>query len=282
MSDFADLALELWESKPVVKKISPKIMHRAKTSSTCDDVFEDVFGDSTQYPVQLVSVKGSASESESILTDMDLDTPVYVLRDFGLKFIKFFVIVRRQAADDKPVEKLPSAVSAPVSALDRLMIASRAHRYPTLKKDSTKAENRLYNDLVECIKSIEIGWTLDNVDNVGKKVVGTLAKALWFLTCHHTELADRGCQIPVLFAKFQDYNDHVKAHKRSPQVIRGPSLLDLVFQFRVAHITVQVSGGDGHVHQLGFSTEEGYPSVDPKARLGSGTTLGIDAMMPAC
>jgi hypothetical protein len=206
MSDYAYIACEVWESK-TLSNISEKRLVRAKKSSTCGEIFEDEFPDS-QYTV--VSVKGGESFSvpSSDLFDLKLCTPVEVLCDFGYKFLKFFV-TNRQAGDG--VEKLPSA-------FDQLLIASRELRYPALKKDSTKADNRLYNDLVDSIKSLKIGWTVNNVDIVGTKVVGTLANALWYLTCHQTKLGDRGCHIPDLFAKFRDYNDHVKSHKKTPQV----------------------------------------------------------------
>ena len=65
----------------------------------------------------------------------------------------------------------------------------------------------LYNDVPSLIESMELQWKADEVhDGTATKVIQALRDVLWYIDGSHATLAERSCEVPELFQKFNGYN----------------------------------------------------------------------------
>ena len=61
----------------------------------------------------------------------------------------------------------------------------------------------LYNDVLSLIVSMELQWKADEVHSgTATRVI----QALWYIDGSHATLAERSCEVPELFQKFNGYN----------------------------------------------------------------------------
>jgi hypothetical protein len=184
-----------------------KKLHRADTKLTCGELFEEVWsGANIDKNYRVTRVCGGLNETTPTSELSVFATPVHIVRAFGLACLRFSVSLEEETKAPKE------------SAFSKLYSAQAQLVYPANKKDKTKADTRLYNDLIDCVRGLGIGWTQTNVEDVGEKVISKLSQALWYLNTHHDKLATRGCAIPSLFTPFRDYYDYKSAHQKAPIV----------------------------------------------------------------
>lgn len=108
------------------------------------------------------------------------------------------------------------------SAFDVLMSSAREKLLPS-KISSNKqlrATDRLFNDLIDYLCSLGVGWSKDCVDTMGKRFVLSLRDALWYLDSHHDKFADRGVHFPDRLSHFTGYNDWRSKKVKQPQISR--------------------------------------------------------------
>ena len=70
-----------------------------------------------------------------------------------------------------------------------------------------KATDRLFNDVIDYLSSVGVGWSKDCVAATGKRFVLSLRDALWYLDSHHDKFAARGIHFPQRLSHFMNYND---------------------------------------------------------------------------
>ena len=77
-----------------------------------------------------------------------------------------------------------------------------------------KADQRLYNDLIDCIELTEARWPRQSL-STGQSFTKALSSALWYLDPHHHTLHERGITLPDKFQKFCGYNEEKKGEETS-------------------------------------------------------------------
>ena len=113
-----------------------------------------------------------------------------------------------------------SSDSSRPNAFQILMSSQRRVLLPK-KVDTSRADQRMYNDIIDLLVSWNIGWMPDTVETVGKNCVKVLSKALWYLDPHHGQFRDRSLALPACFEKFQGYNDWKRKKERCPQLCQA-------------------------------------------------------------
>ena len=162
---------------------------------------EESFAEKT---VELVKIGEGAQQHE-----VQLNAPLQLCSNFSCKTIEFRLALVAPAAE-KPSK----------NAFDVLMSSSRRLLLPQkYNGERLRADQSLYNDVIDMFASWNIGWGPDSVRSIGERCVKTLASALWYLDPHHTQFKDRSCEICGAFAKFQGYNNYWKRKKeKKPQI----------------------------------------------------------------
>ena len=112
-----------------------------------------------------------------------------------------------------------SSDSSRPNALEVLMSSQRRILLPKkVESETPRADQRMFNDIIDFLASWNIGWSPDTVETVGKKCVKVLCGALWYLDPHHNRFRDRSLALPARFEKFQGYNDWKKKKEKCPQL----------------------------------------------------------------
>ena len=73
---------------------------------------------------------------------------------------------------------------------------------PAGRSGGLKATERLYNDLLEYLGHLKVGWSRDCVETIGKRFVSSLRDTLWYLDGQHSKFAERGLALPIQFSRF--------------------------------------------------------------------------------
>ena len=113
-----------------------------------------------------------------------------------------------------------SSDSSRPNAFQILMSNQRRVLLPK-KVDTSKTDQRMYDDIIDLLASWNIGWMPDTVETVGKNRVKVLSKALWHLDPHHGRFRDHSLALPACFEKFQGYNDWKRKKERCPQLCQA-------------------------------------------------------------
>ena len=56
--------------------------------------------------------------------------------------------------------------------------------------ESLRADQRLRNDVIDLLSSMNVGWSLDVVDTVGQECIKVIVASLWYLDSHHDRFRD--------------------------------------------------------------------------------------------
>lgn len=83
--------------------------------------------------------------------------------------------------------------------------------------DKLRADQRMYNDLIDSIESTGAKWPRQSVSS-GQSFIKALSSTLWYIDPHHNTLRQRGVVIPNLFKKFSGYNDYKRKKEKKPQL----------------------------------------------------------------
>ena len=79
------------------------------------------------------------------------------------------------------------------------------------------SKNKLFNDILDILKSSAVEWSKDDVNDRGSSLVDKITDCLWYLDRHHHTLAAQGFPVPKEFEHFQGYNIPDK-HGHKPSV----------------------------------------------------------------
>ena len=97
-----------------------------------------------------------------------------------------------------------------------LMQSQRERRLPAkVSSDKLRGDQRMFNDVVDMLGAMNIGWTPDLVGSVGENCVKVIVSALWYIDpCCSTDmlLLQIGWQRATHVGRFikQKEKDHVK------------------------------------------------------------------------
>ena len=140
---------------------------------------------------------------------VSIDSPILLCEQFNCKFVCY---------DLKPGVASGSMVAMPTdqrrNGLEVLMNLSRDLVLPdkvTPPDGKTlRSDQMLYNDILDLLALMKVGWNPTVVKTTGEKFVKALSNALWILDPHHKSFADRSVLIPPEFQAFHGYNDWQK------------------------------------------------------------------------
>ena len=141
--------------------------------------------------------------------EVQLDAPLTLCSQFHSMAVTFHLAEVERGAG--------SSDSSRPNAFQILMSSQRRVELPK-KVDTPRADQRMYNDIIDLLASWNIGWSPDTVDTIGKRCVKVLCGALWYLDPHHGHFGDRSLVLPACFEKFQGYNDWKKKKEKRPQL----------------------------------------------------------------
>ena len=141
--------------------------------------------------------------------EVQLDAPLTLCSQFHSMAVTFHLAEVERGAG--------SSDSSRPNAFQILMSSQRRVELPK-KVDTPRADQRMYNDIIDLLASWNIGWSPDTVHTIGKRCVKVLCGALWYLDPHHGHFGDRSLVLPACFEKFQGYNDWKKKKEKRPQL----------------------------------------------------------------
>ena len=75
-----------------------------------------------------------------------------------------------------------------------------------------------YNDLLEYLGHLKVGWSRDCMETIGKRFVSSLQDTLWYLDGQHSKFAERGLVLPIRLSRFVGYNDWRAKKAKQPQL----------------------------------------------------------------
>ena len=102
------------------------------------------------------------------------------------------------------------------SAVDVLM--SVRYLLPAkIEGNALRADQKLYNDLIDCIESTEARWPHQSLCT-GQSFSKALSAALWYVDPHHHTLRKRGITLPGMFLKFNGYNYYKRKKEKKPKL----------------------------------------------------------------
>lgn len=174
-------------------------------SSTFWDLLERVWSDENPQEtfefcpedVSAVSIAKDTSFSNSC-QDVKLQHEVAVCQLFDSKYVSFNL---------KPTKNNQHSAQPQAShrsAYDVLMNSTRERVLPSKisRSGELKATEKLYNDLLDYLGHLGVGWSRDCVETTGKRFVLSLRDTLWYLDGQHAKLAERGLALPIRLSRF--------------------------------------------------------------------------------
>ena len=100
-----------------------------------------------------------------------------------------------------------------------LMQSQRERKLPRKAEgEKLRANQRLFNDVIDWLVTMNIGWTPDLVCSVGEKCVEVLVSSLWYLDPCRKQFIDRSISLPSVLDHFQGYNDWKSKKEKQPQL----------------------------------------------------------------
>ena len=78
------------------------------------------------------------------------------------------------------------------------------------------SKNKLFNDILDILKSSAVGWSKDDVNDRGSPLVDKITDCLWYLDGHHHTLAAEG---------FPVYNPEMSHSPEMSQLSRNVTIL---------------------------------------------------------
>ena len=97
--------------------------------------------------------------------------------------------------------------SAP-NAFTLLMQARNEKRLPAkVHGDKLRGDQKMFNDFIDLLGAMNIGWSPDLVGTAGEKCVKIIVSALWYIDPCRKQFIERGIHLPSVLDQFQGYND---------------------------------------------------------------------------
>ena len=76
----------------------------------------------------------------------------------------------------------------------------------------------MFNDFIDLLGAMNIGWTPDLVNSVGEKCVKVIVSALWYTDPCRKQFIKRSIHLPTALDQFQGYNDWKAKKQKKPQL----------------------------------------------------------------
>ena len=136
--------------------------------------------------------------------DANVSAPLRICKQFDAFNVTYII---------KTNETRPSIPNA----FDEIM--RNASQLSVPEKTSEKNNfDKLRNELVSYMDENSIGWSKSIVETTGKRFVDNLASILWHITCHHDYFRKRFLDIPLVFNRYQNYDNYIEKRKPKPQL----------------------------------------------------------------
>ena len=138
--------------------------------------------------------------------DGNLTTPVHICRQFNAFNVTY--VIRKERKNTK---------ENTANAFDRMM-SMASKKFAPDKVQVNNNFDKLMNELISYLNINRLGWSKSIVDTTGISFIKCLTSALWHTTCHHDSFKERSIDIPLIFQKYQNYDDYVSKRKSKPQM----------------------------------------------------------------
>lgn len=100
-----------------------------------------------------------------------------------------------------------------------LMQSQRERRLPAkVKGDKLRGDQRMFNDVVDLLGAMNIGWTPDVVGSVGENCIKVLVSSLWYIDPCRKQFVERSIHLPPVLDPFEGYNDWKAKKEKKPQL----------------------------------------------------------------
>ena len=105
------------------------------------------------------------------------------------------------------------------NAFTVLMESRNERRLPAkCNSDKLQGDQKMFNDFIDLLGAMNIGWTPDIVSSVGEKCVKVIVSALWYIDPCRKQFIERGIHLPVVLDQFQGYTDWKDKEQKKSQL----------------------------------------------------------------
>ena len=148
-------------------------------------------------------VKVTIEDGKGHQHEVQLGTPLSLcgLDQFDCKALVFQLAELEASSTNRESSSSPNAFEILMRSQRRILLPQK------VSSDTMRADQKMYNDVIDLLASWNVGWSPDSVETVGKCCVKTIVGALWYLDPHHEHFCARSLAIPASFHKFKGYND---------------------------------------------------------------------------
>lgn len=108
----------------------------------------------------------------------------------------FIEFVSRKLDDDELTSTVIETTVVRKNAFTILTSAANHAKYLPDKRKEINNKTRMYNDIIEWLRKMNVGFTLVNIDTFGIGLVNSMTDGLWYIERNHDTLADMAS--PVL------------------------------------------------------------------------------------
>ena len=84
--------------------------------------------------------------------------------------------------------------------------------------DKLRGDQKMFNDFIDLLGAMNIGWSPDLVGTAGEKCVKVVVSALWYIDPCRKQFVERGIHLPSVLDQFQGYNDWKTKKQKKPQL----------------------------------------------------------------
>ncbi|PKC04345.1 hypothetical protein RhiirA5_379459, partial [Rhizophagus irregularis] len=188
----------------VNESIKCVISERVVSIEAIDNKFSDLFDAITlgQYNDREVKVFIRQEKSENWReVDNGLKGDLKILEVLGFLRVKFCFVESNLNTQDIPIptQNRESAFSILMQNSRKLLLPQRITEYNNC--------DRLYNEIIELLQDLKVGWMGGVHDTIGKIFVNRIKDAIWYIDPHHSTLNARSCHLPILFTQLKTYQD---------------------------------------------------------------------------
>ena len=86
-------------------------------------------------------------------------------------------------------------------------------------REEKTSKDRMYNEVIQVLKSSKVGFTPMQIYTTGKQVVTTLTSVFWFLDGRYSRFESRGVVFPDIFKEnLSGFRNYKEQHKKIPEV----------------------------------------------------------------
>ncbi len=160
--------------------------------------------------------------------DPDMSLAPIVIQ-FG-KFLKILVTLRDDAVDGNIATQSEEAGPSAFDVMRQAQREKSRARTPSLTQERNR-KDKLYNAVIENLKSRGLQWRSDEVESIGVNFVKSFTEVLWYIDGHHATFSSRGYQIPPCFADLQGFNvPEVSKHRKRAACNMSAATLEALAQ----------------------------------------------------